>query len=459
MGLHGRRFLGTGAAAIAIAVGLSPQPALALTAQQAADQVRQFIAANARTCPHFTIESVDAQPTTTDEVTDTRPAGFDVTVQLSGPAGGPAQFLVTNSDNEVVPDNAVAGALALGCRRDPPAPRSALDWRALPYADLDGGAIEAGSDGPWRGEYANRQLPDFSASFPEGNGTPVWAKTCERRSQVVRFDRTLYLLGAPDSLSFLLTAAVKGDGARPLKWVELTINGRTVYRSAAGGNYAAGQLDHAALSTIRFGANSFEVVVAKPATAACNTKNATAQYGVHFTIAGHFHADAAGASLAPTGTIGCGKSTCSGQASLPFTLTNQGPSELLEPQLAVTLTTAKPNEIDYPSFTATENGFSDVRCRSSHPLATKYRLFCDWHPMPGGGTGSLAFKFSFRVPRSQAIRAAAQTWTLSWSFPGAYGTASHNASGTRSMFVCGPVGPGCQSPITYESASDKWVSG
>ena len=80
----------------------------------------------------------------------------------------------------------------------------------------------------------------------------MWAKTCERGSQVVKFDRTMYLLGVPDSLSFLLTAAVKGDGARPLKWVELAVNGRTVYRSAAGGNYAAGQLDHAALSSVRW---------------------------------------------------------------------------------------------------------------------------------------------------------------------------------------------------------------
>ena len=486
-GLHRRR-LGTGvvgaAIALATALALTAPPATAATRPatatataaappaataatppaaatatpptptSAADQVRQLIATKARTCPHFTIESVDAEPTTSDEETDTRPAGYDVTVQLSKPAGGPAEFLVTSNHDAVVPDNAVAGALELGCRRDPATPKSPLGWHALPYADLDAGAIQAGSDGPWRGATTNRFLPTFSATFPEGNGAPVWAKTCERGSQVVSFERTLNLLGPPDSLSFLLTAAVKGNGARPLRWVELIVNGRTVYRSAAGGNYAAGQLDHAALSSVRFGANGFEVVVAKPASAACNTRNAAAQYGVHFTIAGHFHADAGGESVAPTGTISCGKSTCTGQASFPFTFTNEGPSELLEPQVSVTLTTGAANELDYSSFSATENGLSGVRCRSSHPLNTKYRLFCDWQPTPPAGTGSLAFKFSFHIARPHATKAVAQTWTLTWSFPGAYGTGALNAGGTRSAFICGPVGPGCETPIAYESAKD-----
>ncbi len=447
-----RRCLGTGlvgvAIALAMALALTAGPAAAATATSAAEQVREFIITNARTCPRFTIEGVDAQPTATDEVTDTRPAGYDVTVQLSKPASGPAEFLVTNSGNAIFPDNAVAGALAVGCRRDPPAPTSALQWHALPYDDPDGGAIQAGSDGPWRGASANHYLPNFAATFPEGNGTPVWAKKCTRGPQLVGFERTLYLLGTPDSLSFLLTAAVTGSGARPLKWVELILNGRTVYRSAAAGNYAAGQLDHAALATVRFGANSFEVVVAKPASAACNTRTAAAQYGVHFTIAGHFHADAAGASLTPAGTISCNRTTCRGHAALPFRLSNEGPAELLEPDIAVTLTTANANEVAYGSFAATENGLSRVRCRSSHPAGTKYALFCDWGPMAARAAGSLDFKFSFAIPRST------QTWKLTWRFPGAYGTGAVNATGTRSIIVCGPVGPACQTPITYESARD-----
>jgi hypothetical protein len=195
-------------------------------------------------------------------------------------------------------------------------------------------------------------------------------------------------------------------------------------------------------------------VVAKPASAACNTKTAAAQYGVHFTIAGHFHADAGGTGLAPAGTISCGRNTCNGQASIPFRLTDDGPSALLEPRLDVTLATGAPNEVDYSSFTATDHGFAGVRCRASHPAATKYKLFCDWTPMAAHDTGSLEFKFAFHLARPSSKRAVTQTWSLTWRFPGAYGSSFQNAGGARSMVICGPVSAGCPTPITYESARD-----
>jgi hypothetical protein len=415
----------------------------ATPAQQAVAAVRQFVATHAHGCPRFTVERVHAHATTAAEVSDTRPAGYDVIAQLTR-AIEPAEFLVSGS--QVYPDDPVSGALASGCHQTPPAPATALAWHALPYLNLGTGSIESGSDGPWSEAHVNHALPAFAIQFPEGDSSAVWAATCSAQKQTVRFGRALYMLGPPDSLSFLLTAAVVGSRAPALSQVRLVVNGETVFHATPRDGYVAGEIPASALSSIGFGASTFEVIVVKPASGPCNGKSGQ-QYGVHFTITGHFHADAIAASQAPTGTLKCSGKACHGQAALGFSLTNEGPVELLEPRFDLLLTLAEPGEVAAPYFSAVQSGLTGIRCHFNRLTSREYHVYCDWSPFAPEASGTLEFKFPYRLSRASQAVPVSERWSDAWSFPAPYGPGSVGASGSQAITVCRPMSASCPSTI------------
>jgi hypothetical protein len=421
-----------------------PSAALGATpAQQAVAAVRQFLASHGHGCPHFTVQRVRAHATTAAEVSDTRPAGYDVIAQLTR-ATEPAEFLV--SAGQVYPDDPVAGALAIGCHATPPAPATALAWHALPYLNLGSGAIESGSDGPWSGAHVNHALPTFAIQFPEGDSGPVWAARCSAHKQTVRFGRTVYLLGPPDSLSFLLTAAVVGSHAPALSQVRLVINGQTVFQAAPSDGYVAGEIPASALSSIGYGESTIQVIVVKPGSGPCNGKSAQ-QYGVHFTITGHFHADTIASSRPVTGTLSCSATGCHGRAALAFSLTNEGPVELLEPRFDLLLTLAEPHEVSAPYFSAVQSGLTGIRCHFNRPTTREYHVYCDWSPFAPGASGTLEFKFPYRVSGASRAVPISERWSDAWSFPAPYGPGSLGASGSQTITVCRPTSASCPSAI------------
>jgi hypothetical protein len=410
----------------------------------AAHAVHKFIARHAQGCTGLAFHGLTAKPTRASEITDTRPAGYDVTVKVSG-AVEPAEFLV--GDGHVYPDDPVSGELALGCHKPPPVPRTALGWHALPYLNISAGVIQAGSDGAWPGAAVVKALPAITSQFPEGDSGAIWGQTCTAAAQEVRFDRELELPGRPDSLSFLLTAVIRGDDAGPLSDVVVLINGHQVFASAKGIYYAAAQLDATALAAVRFGANDVTVIVRKPVSGACNISGGD-QYGVHFTIAGRFHADAVGASLPGTGLVSCQATVCNGQATIPFTVSNDGPAEMLEPRFDAIFTFADRDEVDRPYFSAVQSGLTGVRCHFNRIGPYKDHIFCDWSPFAPNARGTLELKFPYQLTRASKSAPVTQAWTVTWSFPGAYGSPSQDAGGTVPLIACAPVSATCPVPIS-----------
>jgi hypothetical protein len=424
---------------------VAPATLGATPAQQAVAAVRQFLATHGHGCPHFTVQRVRAHATTAAEVSDPRAAGYDVIVQLTR-ATEPAEFLV--SRGQVYPDDPVSGALALGCHATPPAPATALAWHALPYLNLGTGAIETGSDGPWIGAQVNRALPTFAIQFPEGDSSPVWAATCSAHKQTVKFERTVYLLGPPDSLSFLLTAAVLGAHAPALTQVRLVINGQTVLEAAPSDGYVAGEIPASVLSSIGYGASTVQVIVVKPASGPCNGRSGQ-QYGVHFTITGHFHADTIASSRPVAGTLSCTATGCHGRAALAFSLTNEGPVELLEPRFDLLLTLAEPHEVSAPYFSAVQSGLTGIRCHFNRPTAREYHVYCDWSPFAPAASGTLEFKFPYRVSGASRAVPISERWSDAWSFAPPYGPGSLGASGSQTITVCRPMSANCPSAIRF----------
>ena len=180
----------------------------ATPAQQAVAAVRQFLATHGHGCPHFTVQRVRAHATTAAEVSDTRPAGFDVIVQLTRATG---TGRVSGQRGTGLPRRPRVGCAR---RRLPCHPADAGDRAGLARAAVSQSRHRRDRDRlrrpVERSCSVNHALPTFAIQFPEGDSSPVWAATCSAHKQTVKFERTVYLLGPPDSLSFLLD----GGGAR-----------------------------------------------------------------------------------------------------------------------------------------------------------------------------------------------------------------------------------------------------
>ena len=399
----------------------------------------------ARTCPHVTVETVSATPTTASEVTAFRPAGYDVAVNVTGAGGVTAVFLV--SDRQVYADNSLAGALLEGCRRGPPAPRTALAWHGLPYMDPSDGEIQVGSDGPWHGGHANHRLPSLAAPVPEGDGTPIWAGACRAGTQTVRFDRTLYLLGRPDSLSVTLSAVTAG-GRNPLTAASLLINGHRVLAAApaAGLTTLTAHLRGAALREIAYGVNRFEVVVRKTRSGRCNGRGRR-QVGVRFLFVGYFHSATAGSSLKLQGANGVCRSGCGGSFVLPFEFRVTGPSALLEPQFTFAITFAEAGQL-VPPIRAEEGGIKGGHCKETERGSLTVVLTCTWPPFPAGTAGRLNFTVVYGVRAKPPFK---EQFRIDWELPGqtsVSGVKVHRAAGKRLLTVCYPAGPGCGAPVS-----------
>jgi hypothetical protein len=430
---------------LGVLLAILAAPAAADPAADAAGRVRSLVQSGARTCPHVTIETVIATPTTPSEVTAFRPAGYDVAVRVTGAGGVTALFLV--SGGQVYPDNSLAGELLEGCRRDPPAPRTALAWHGLPYMDPSDGEIQVGSDGPWHGGHANHRLPSLAAPIPEGDGTPIWAGACRAGTQTVRFDRTLYLLGRPDSLSVTLSTVTAG-GRDPLTSASLLINGHRVLAAApaAGLTTLTAHLRSAALHEVAYGANRFEVVLRKARSGRCNGRGRR-QVGVRFLLVGYFHAATTGSSLELQGANGVCSPSCGGSFVLPFEFRVTGPSALLEPQFTFAITFAEPGQL-VPPIRAEEGGIKRGRCNESERGSLTVVLICTWPPFPARTSGRLNFTVVYGVSAEPPFK---ERFRVAWELPGqtsVSGVKVHGAAGQRLLAVCYPVGPGCRAPVS-----------
>ncbi len=414
-------------------------------ASDAAAKVSSLLESRVRGCPHVAVLSVMARATTPEEVTDTRPAGYDVSATVTNGGGVTAEFLV--SSGQVYPDNSLAGALATGCRRDPPAPDGALEWHGLPYMDPSGGVIHIGSDGPWHGAQPNHRLPSFVAPIPEGDGTPVWTKVCARGTQTAHFRRTFYLLGRPDSL-LVAISGVNAGGRNPLTSATVLFNGHRVLTGSrpAGLTTLTARLRKASLRSLRFGANHIDVLVDKTATGRCNGRSRH-QIGVRFTFNGSFHSDTGGASLEIQSASLLCATECGGSFVLPFKFRVNGPSALLEPRFTLDVHFAEADQL-VPPVSAQEGGIGDGHCHESQLDRRTVELVCSWPPFLAGTVGRLTFSIVYGVKVRPPFK---EIFTVRWHLPGqssVSGPMAHNAAGSRRVTVCFPRGPDCAAPVS-----------
>jgi hypothetical protein len=75
-----------------------------------------------------------------------------------------------------------------------------------------------------------------------------------------------------------------------------------------------------------------------------------------------------------------------------------------------------------------------------------YHVVFEGSPFAPGATATVNVTFGYELaPQSGPLR---QTWTYTWSFPGAYGLRSTTASGRDKVTICSPAGPTCSTPLS-----------
>src|SRR5581483_11994508 len=140
-------------------------------------------------------------------------------------------------------------------------------------------------------------------------------------------------------------------------------------------------------------------------------------------------------SGAPSGAGSCLPVSCGGTTTIPFTVTNHGPATMLEPVLVINWTFHDANQAS--NFQADSGPCPTMQSDSTH-----YQTICEVAPFAAGATGTANVTFNWEAAASTSA-ATNETWTYTWSFAGGYGARSTPASGTGTVTICAPQGPGC----------------
>lgn len=389
----------------------------------------QTASAGARNCrasvdPSF----VYAYPTGTSQVTAFRPAGYDVRVRFNSRrySNTDSRWLV--SGGVAYPQDITAARLAAGCNdRASVAPQAPLDWHRLQYLDPSTGQIEIGSSPAWSGAYFIRPLLRYSLSLDPSEETraAVWAARCSPGRQVVRFTRTVYLLGPPAELRFGHVSFSRGLRVWPFLRVTLYLNGQAIYRRSRAGDGSV-SFPQTVLHSVLFGSNRFDVVVVKRKTGTCNTTRTRRKIGIAITLGGR-HAWSLAATRPPAQTqqttsqqLAANGGDVSALFRVPYTLVNNGPSTLLEPVFVVrTIFRAA----SVQAFGPVIEGAGGT-CGGGENLAanvTDRLTACGLAPMPPGSARVLNVSAG-GVPDPKPD-AYLTTWQTSWDFNGVTGLA------------------------------------
>jgi hypothetical protein len=340
---------------------------------------------------HATMDFSRAEATATPyaQVTRYRPAGYDVTVPgLSEPKASQAPFtsrwLVTSG--YAYPQNIAAARLRAGCRSTTFAPNTALSWHALSYLDPNTGAIEAWSNEGWTNARRVRALDTttYQNQLDQEKSMAVWP-TCTRARETVRFARTLHLLGDPEELRISVLGVVKGLRVWPFSSIVLRLNDRVVGRRTTPG-FIEQELTADQLRGVVGGANTIDIRVTKRKTRSCNGSSRR-KLGVLIGVIGR-QAWHVRISRPPPQSTQSG-----GIPTIPFTMTNDGPSILLEPRFHFSV--AYDQDVD--SVPPTVEG--NTNCATN---ATQQGVVCGAQPLSRGD--SLTFPVSFAAkPKGREI--------------------------------------------------------
>lgn len=136
--------------------------------------------------------------------------------------------------------------------------------------------------------------PPASGYQIEGGDKPryIWAATCPKGEQTLKFHRKVWLPGPSQALDFAASATAIHAGSRywsdPFKSIKLIVNGTVLKKLDHAGT--SGSVTPAQLADVlRYGDNVFKVVVVKRANPdyikTCG-KNAPVRLGIQFSVSG-----------------------------------------------------------------------------------------------------------------------------------------------------------------------------
>ncbi len=399
-----------------LSVSATPAAAQTPEAQQAAGIALNAVNAGAAACG-ATVDTARTRSQPTDPVKTTafRPAGFDVTVfgsaasKYSARNDFESQWLV--ADGKAYPRNMAAARLAVRCGPPPSNPGAPLDWHRLTHLEPSTGRIQIGRlgfDGAVLNAALRKQLGD--AGPMEESQAPVWDGKCKSGVQYVIFSRNVDLLGPPESLRVWINGASAGLRRSPINAVGLFINGRQVAIRTTRGILDQ-DLGEDVRSLIRFGSNRFAVVARKEKTGSCNRKNGKRQVGISFMVQGK-QAWKTAASRPPVQSQG------NVLASIPYTLTNLGPSVLLEPVFAID---AAVRQFDRVTVGPNASG-AGATCAT---IEARLTAVCGLEPMQPGESKTIGVSFAAGAPSRPVGSTTGEftSWQMHWDFLGATGYA------------------------------------
>src|SRR4051794_2380185 len=391
---HGRHAM-TAALLAVFAVGCAPAAAraqvdpgasdAAVAAQRAAVGGASFCGGGIRIGP---ANPSLATPTPEAAVSFFRPRGYDVAVDGTTSSGAAFRSRWLVSGGKASPQSIEAARLAAGCDdKASLSPPDALSWHRLPYIDPSTGEVSLRSSLAWG---PGRILGPLVSNTRYGPGLrepmlPLWAAKCSSGVQTVRFTRTVWMLGPPQSARVSMASVSRNVGPAPFASMQLFVNGSLVARRLRGNSVLVGNLPPRALGRFVFGPNRLELIIVKKRTGSCNVSRRGRLVAVVFQLDARQVSRLTVTRPAPT-SIKADPANPLAAATVPYTLTNNGPSTLLEPVFAYDLRAGASES--FPVIGTVRvgglNGSSD--CTTAAPEA---QFACALAPMAPGTTRTL----------------------------------------------------------------------
>jgi hypothetical protein len=362
-----------------------------------------------------TTARAEAYPSPSWRVTVLRPAGYETTLPIEDSHGNDYESEWLVSGGVAHPQNIVAARLASACRGIRLDPTNPLEWHRLDYIDPTSGKVFVASNDLFGGVPVSSLNTGLVPRPNEDTYQTIWARRCTKAAQTATFRRTVYLLGPPAELKFAHTPRFAGARrwARvPFSTIRLYINGLLVVRRSLVVGGWEDALDARALQAVRAGPNDIRVEVRKRKTAACNKPSTTRRLGVDFRLAGQHAWNLALTRPPATNAPVTGEAVARnglGAFAVPYTLTNDGPSVLLEPVLALSGSgrTSLPQDKVGPLVTPGDG------CLTGDGTAV-----CAFGPMAAGVSGTVNVVFvAVRKDREMGTPYLS-TWQLDADFNG-----------------------------------------
>jgi hypothetical protein len=321
------------AVAVAAALSTCPDPARAADSSPGALAAAGGIAyaaaqAGARSCAATIDAARNVESVYWHEVSPLTPDGHRVFVDgLQGIHDDSFRSEWLVAGGVAYPQNIAAARLAARCRNDDFTPQTIQDWSRLSYLDPRTGEINAGSNPAWDGARFVRRLVPFVGETVvlEDPLNAVWAPSCEKQSQTVRFTRVLQLLGPPAELRAFAATEFRGFGKWPIHSYQLYVNGRRVAKARGAGARLDATIPP---ELVALGPNQFDFIVTKRRTKSCNKSRSPRLLGVIFALTGrqawNLSVDRPPSQQSVGGAL----------PNVPYTPSNAGPSYALAPIFA-----------------------------------------------------------------------------------------------------------------------------